>query len=238
MQSELFAIGLFFAGGLSGATGLAFPVVAGPLILLEYPPPQAVMMTSICSLVGQLLSITLLHKAVPFRITWHFILPGLLLIPVGTLMLLTADSTVIRIGFGAMLSVSSLCMLLRGPILGFRSKIIDAIVGACGGFCGGAFGASSVLPAFWFCAQGLDRRTQRGIVQPYIVSVQLVSLGSLLVGGAYSGVAAFDILLWLPTVLAGVTFGSFVFSHLQNQLYSRAIFLITLASSLVLVVWH
>jgi hypothetical protein len=76
-------------------------------------------------------------------VAFHF--ASLLLIPVGTLMLLTADSTVIRIAFGAMLSVSSLCMLLRGPILGFRSKIIDAIVRACGGFCGGAFGASSVL---------------------------------------------------------------------------------------------
>ncbi len=238
MQSELLAIGLLLAGSLSGATGLAFPVVAGPLILLEYPPPQAVMIISICSIAGQLLSITLLHKAVPYRITWHFILPGLLCIPVGTLTLLMADSTIIRIGFGAMLSVSSLCMLVGAPILGFRSKIIDAIVGACGGFCGGAFGASSVLPAFWLCAQGLDRRTQRGIVQPYIVSVQLVSLCILLAGGAYSGVAVFDILLWLPAVLAGVTFGSFVFSHLQNQVYSQAIFLITLASSLVLVARH
>jgi hypothetical protein len=76
MQSEFFAIGLFFAGGLSGAKDSRSRSSRVRSFSSEYPPPQAVMMTSICSLVGQLLSITLRHNAVPFRITWHFILPA------------------------------------------------------------------------------------------------------------------------------------------------------------------
>ena len=44
MRLEFAAIALFFAGAVSGATGLALPLIAGPIFILLYSPPQAVML--------------------------------------------------------------------------------------------------------------------------------------------------------------------------------------------------
>ena len=46
--------GIFAAGMVSGISGLAFPLIAGPIFLWIYPAPGAVALTAMCSLTGQL----------------------------------------------------------------------------------------------------------------------------------------------------------------------------------------
>jgi len=238
MQSDLLAFGVLMAGAVSGATGVAFPVIAGPLLLLEYQPAQAVLLTAICSLAGQFFSMGLLRDSIEYRFHWPLVLPGLLCIPIGTTLLLLASPAAMKIGFGALLALSSLCVLVRRPRFAFRSHTIDVIVGACGGVCAGAFGASSVIPAFWLSLQGLDRHGQRGIIQPYIIAMQIASFALLLKGGIHNGILLQDLIVWLVATLAGVALGSFIFYHISCALYSRAIILITFASSLLLVIHH
>jgi hypothetical protein len=42
--------GIAVAGAISGISGLAFPLIAGPIFLLMYPAPEAVALTAMCSL--------------------------------------------------------------------------------------------------------------------------------------------------------------------------------------------
>jgi hypothetical protein len=46
--------GIFVAGMVSGISGLAFRLIAGPIFLWIYPAPGAVALTAMCSLTGQL----------------------------------------------------------------------------------------------------------------------------------------------------------------------------------------
>jgi uncharacterized membrane protein YfcA len=133
MESDLVACGVLLGGAVSGATGVAFPVIAGPLLLLEYQPAQAVLLTAICSLAGQFFSMGLLRHSIEYRVRWSLVLPGLLCIPIGTTLLSLASPAAMRIGFGALLAVSSLCVLVRPPLFASRSKLVDVFVGACGG---------------------------------------------------------------------------------------------------------
>jgi uncharacterized protein len=238
IESDLLTLGVLLGGTVSGATGVAFPVIAGPLLLLEYQPAQAVLLTAICSLAGQFFSMALLRRSIDYRVRWPLVLPGLFCIPMGTSLLLLASPTAIKIGFGALLALSSFCVLVHRPLFALRSKLIDMIVGACGGVCAGAFGASSVIPAFWFSLQGLDRHGQRGILQPYIIVMQIASFALLLKSGIYNGIALQDVAVWVGAALAGVAVGSFIFYHISCALYSRAIVLITFGSSLLLIIHH
>ena len=52
MHDGMIAIGVFVAAIVSGATGLGFPLLAAPIFLREYAPPQAILITSFCSLIG------------------------------------------------------------------------------------------------------------------------------------------------------------------------------------------
>jgi len=112
----------------------------------------------------------------------------------------------------------------------------DAIVGICGGICGGLFGASSVLPAFWFRLQVLDRHRQRALMQPYIMAMQCASLLLLLMHGVHSGINLEEAVWWLTAVLGGVAIGTLVFRRISCEIHSHAILFLTFASGLVLVV--
>ena len=59
--------GIFIAGATSGATGLAFPLIAAPVLLLSYSPANAVTLAAMCSLTGQIFSIALLRLLRPSR---------------------------------------------------------------------------------------------------------------------------------------------------------------------------
>ena len=70
--------GIFAAGAVSGISGLAFPLIAGPIFLLIYTAPEAVALTAMCSLTGQLFSIALLRRAIAYEFRVLLIAAGLL----------------------------------------------------------------------------------------------------------------------------------------------------------------
>jgi len=47
-------IGILVAGAVSGATGVALPLIAGPVFLMTFAPVEAVALTALCSITGQL----------------------------------------------------------------------------------------------------------------------------------------------------------------------------------------
>jgi uncharacterized protein len=238
MPLELAAVALALAGALSGATGLALPLIAGPVFVQLYPPAQAVMLTGVCSLLGQVFSVVLLKREISYQVRWWMIIPGLFGVPLGTELLLRADAGVLHIGFGALLMIFSLCFLTRRPLICVRGghRICDAIVGLCGGTCGGLFGVSAAVPACWFCLQALDRRDQRAIVQPFIIAMQSASLFLLWRHGVHHQIAAAQLIWSAPAVLAGVAVGTFLFRRITCRGYARAILLLTFASGTALVI--
>ena len=76
MHDEMIAIGVFVAAIVSGATGLGFPQLAAPIFLLDYAPPQAILITSFCSLIGQSFAIVILRQTVCYEIRWRLVVPA------------------------------------------------------------------------------------------------------------------------------------------------------------------
>jgi uncharacterized protein len=235
MHSVVTAAGVLIAAVVSGATGLVFPLIAGPLLLLDHAPPQAVLITAVCSLIGQITSLILLRPAVAYEIRCRLIFACLAGIPIGTAMLLRADVSHIRFGFGCLLLVSGGWCLVRG-----RKSVTPALersetlVGLCGGICGGLFGVSSVVPALWLALCGLDKHRQRACLQPYIIVAQGASLLMLTCSGACDATVLRELVVCLPPLLIGTFAGAMVFHALSQRWYARGVVGAVLVSGLAL----
>ncbi len=228
-------IGVLLAAIVSGATGLAFPLIAAPIFLADYPPPQAILITALCSLIGQFLSIRLLRQTIVYEVRWPLILAGLIGVPFGTLALMWCDSHVIRIGLAALLVLCGALRLFGGRcgIGGVRHS--EYVVGACGGLCGGMFGASSAVPSIWLSMSGLDKNRQRAILQPYIIAIQCGSLGVLVCNGAFAPTVGRALAMYLVPLIGGVVVGTLAYRLFSSESYGRTVAGLVVMAGLALI---
>jgi uncharacterized membrane protein YfcA len=79
-------------------------------------------------------------------------------------------------------------------------------VGAAGGVIGGFSAFPGSMPVVYLGLRGMSKAQTRGITQPHILALQLVSLGIL----AFTRPAVFNVQFWLLWVAAlpAVLFGS------------------------------
>jgi uncharacterized protein len=223
MHPAINCVGVFIAAIVSGATGLAFPLIATPIFLVDYAPPQAILITSLCSLSGQLLSIQLLRQTISYEIRWPLIFAGLFGVPFGTFALLWCDGRIIRLGLGVLLAICGAWRLSGGGRGGFRVCYSERVIGVCGGLCGGMFGVSSAIPSIWLAMSGLDKTKQRAILQPYIIAVQCASLLVLLYNGTFTATVWQALELYLVPLVAGIFVGTFSFRLFSSEAYVRAV---------------
>jgi uncharacterized membrane protein YfcA len=223
MHLGLNCVGVLIAAIVSGATGLAFPLIATPIFLVDYAPPQAILITSLCSLSGQLLSIQLLRQTITYEIRWPLIFAGLFGVPFGTFALLWCDGRIIQFGLGGLLAVCGAWRLSGGWRGGFRVCCSERVIGACGGLCGGMFGVSSAIPSIWLTMSGLDKTKQRAILQPYIIAIQCASLVALLYNGKFTATVWQALELYSLPLVAGIFVGTFSFRLFSSEAYARAV---------------
>jgi uncharacterized membrane protein YfcA len=234
MHQAINCVGVLIAAIVSGATGLAFPLIATPIFLFDYAPPQAILITSLCSLTGQFLSVRLLRQTITYEIRWPLILTGLFGVPLGTWGLLWCDGRIVRFLLGTLLVVCGVWHMSSGRLRGFRVGYSERVIGACGGICGGMFGVSSAIPSIWLAMSGLEKERQRAILQPYIIAVQCASLLVLLYNGTFGPTVwqAFEI--YLVPLIAGIFVGTLCFRMFSSEAYARVVSALVVVSGFAL----
>ncbi len=229
-------VGVLLAAMVSGATGVAFPLIAAPIFLADYAPPQAILITALCSLIGQFLSIRLLRQTIVYEFRWPLIAAGLVGVPFGTVALMWCDGHVIRIGLAALLVMCGVWRLFGGRLRGFRGvRHSEVVIGACGGLCGGMFGASSAVPSIWLSMSGLDKNRQRAILQPYIIAIQCVSLAVLVYNGAFAPTVGRALAIYLVPLIGGIVVGTSGFRLFSSEFYGNAVAGLVVMAGLALV---
>ena len=228
--------GIFAAGAVSGISGLAFPLIAGPIFLLIYTAPEAVALTAMCSLTGQLFSIALLRRAIAYEFRVPLIAAGLLGAPLGSALLCSFNPHCVRVVLGVLIVVSGLWRALRAQVGATRtpSLLSEVLVGLTGGMTGGLVGDSSVVPAIWCAACGSDKSRQRAVTQPYILAMQAASLVSLWAWGALDRDIVGHYADFLLPVLVGIGLGVAGFRGLSSDAATRVVMGAVTASGLSL----
>ncbi|HEV2188521.1 MAG TPA: sulfite exporter TauE/SafE family protein [Stellaceae bacterium] len=229
-------LGIFVAGGVSGATGVALPLIAGPLFLLTYSPVEAVALTALCSITGQLFSIALLRRAIAFEFRVPLLASGLLGVPLGGALLTRLAPSVVHYGLGALIVLGSAWGLLQPTARHPRPATVagELLVGLTGGLTAGLVGASAVVPAVWCAWRGLSKEQQRAMMQPYILAMQLASLVSLTAWGSLGAPLLDDYTVVLMPLMIGVGCGVACFHFFSSAMVTRAVLLFVAVSGLVL----
>lgn len=227
-----------FSGALvSGLVGFAFSAVAGAILLHLMPPTEAVPLMMLCSILVQLTSMIAVIDAVQWKRTLVLVAGGLLGLVPAVYLLQHVDTRLFRICFGVFVASYAAYMLLRSaskrrPSTG--GALGEGLVGFGGGLVGGLTAMPGALPTMWCDLHGLPKIEQRGVVQPYILIMQLIALALLLPRLGRSPDMLFDFLVCAPGLAAGTAVGVVLFGRVDDIMFRRVVLAMLLVSGLTL----
>jgi uncharacterized protein len=232
----LMVISVFAGSIVAGVAGFAFSAVSGAILLHWVPATTAVPLLLACSITTQLLSITKLWSTMQWRKCMPFLLGGFIGIPVGTKLLEGLDAHVFAVAFGIFLVCYGAYMLL-GPNIVIRrgNRLVDVAAGFAGGITGGSIAFPGAIPTIWCSIRGLAKHDQRGIVQPFILLMQLATLFYFSKLGIIASGTLATYLLCAPAVLGGTWLGLRLFDCVDDVMFRRLVLTFLLISGATLV---
>jgi uncharacterized membrane protein YfcA len=222
------------SGFVSGLSGFGFSAI-GVASLWILPPAEAIPLLMALSTANQIASISDLRASMkPLREWWPngpapCMLGGLVGLPAGLWLLATLDTRDICAAVGAVLILYAVWALFLSSRVrsspARRGGVGTAFgVGAAGGVIGGftAFPGSALV--VWAGLCGMQKNEQRAIVQPYILTMQVVALATLALSGIGFG-PHFWLLLLLtaPVTLPFTKLGVAAFRKMSDVDFKRAV---------------
>jgi len=172
---------VFSAALVSSVVGFAFSALAGAGLMHLYDhPSDAVEIMVLCSIAIQLYCVFAIRRSIQWRRLLPFLVGGAACVPAGVWLLSRVSYDAFAIGLGAFLTGYGAVMLWRpqGRIWA-GSWWIDVCVGALGGVTGGLAAFPGAFVTMWCSVRGWDKSVQRGVTQPFILAMQLITLGTM-----------------------------------------------------------
>src|SRR5581483_1600193 len=224
-QMLLLWTAVFFGGLVSGFSGFAFAAIAGAILIHVYPPIVVMPLLMVCGLINQAISAVYLRGAIDWRSSMPLVVGGGLGLPIGLFLLRSADIAWFRLGFGSFLIGYATFMALKPSVsaLGaLSSRGYAMLVGLGGGLVGGLTAMPGAVPTIWFDLQGRTRQEKRGLLQPFIMAMQVLSLpGFFLMKDR-----AFDaslIATAIPALAAGTLLGASLYGRVNDAVFRFAV---------------
>ncbi len=226
-----------FAGAIAaGLAGFAFSAISGALLFHWLTPIEAVPLLLACSIATQLVSITTLWRTMKWLRCTPYLVGGFVGIPVGAYLLQGLNPHIFAAGFGIFLACYSIYMLLRpGLVVGCGGRFAEIAAGFAGGITGGATAFPGAMPTIWCNLRGFSKVEQRGIVQPFILLMQIATLIYFSRLGIFAAGTWMKFWFCLPAVLLGTLLGLHLFKRIDDGKFRRLVLLFLLVCGLTLV---
>lgn len=229
--------GALAAGFVNGLSGTGYALVALGFWLQAMSPLTAAPLTALCGVAGHIQSLPRIWSGVRWSRLWPMLTAGSVGVPLGTLLLNHLEPRPLKAGVGILLIVYSvwMAMVRRPPIVAGGGRAADAAVGLIGGVMGGMASLSGPAPAIWAQLRGFGKDEQRGVNQPFNMSVLFLALVS-------AGLAGFldrTFLIWaaitVPTTLIGARIGLALYGHINDVQFRRILLGLLCLSGLTLI---
>lgn len=234
----LVSVAVFSGAVVSGLAGFAFSAVAGAILLHVMPPLEAVPLMMACSVLVQSTSLLALIRALQWKRSLVFAAGGLFGIAPAVYLLQHVDTALLRAGFGVFVAGYSAYMLLRSAVVRrpwvAGGVVGEGLVGFGGGLIGGLTAMPGAVPTIWCDLHGLPKAEQRGVVQPFILVMQIIALALLLPRADWSSGMLLDLVVSLPALAAGTAVGVMLFGRVDDVLFRRVVLATLLVSGLAL----
>jgi uncharacterized protein len=234
-------IAIFAAATVSSIAGFAFSALSGALLFhVIESPVYAVQVMIECSIAIQMLSVAALWRVIDWRSLCIFLVGGFLGVPAGVHLLLHLPAATYRIIIGGMLIVYGGYLLLRWPVRTLRTgPLTDACAGFLGGVTGGLAGFPGAFVTIWCGLKGWDKAHQRGVYQPFILTMQPVTLIAIhLMRPVTTTQAQLDwkTFAFVPAALLGAWFGLRIFKQLSDRQFDLVVNALLIVSGIALII--
>jgi uncharacterized protein len=234
---------LLFAGALaggfvSGLAGFGTALMTLGIWLYLMPPPVAVQLVLVCSVVAQSSTLPSMWRTFDLKLIWPFLIGGVAGVPLGTILIAHADPQNFKLTVGVFLLVFPLALYFQRTPTAFRfgGRLADGAIGFAGGILGGLAGLSGPLPILWASIRGWGKDERRGIFQIFNWTVLVAALGLQLASGLVDRQVIWLALLALPGTILGASLGARVYHGLSDKNF-RDVVLVLLFLSGVGLVW-
>ena len=226
---------IFLAASVSSTVGFAFSAIAAAMIFhFVSDNVEAVQIMMVASISIQAYSIAGMWRTISMRACAPFLIGGVATIPAGIYLLLCFRSQTYIFVMGLALAFYGAYMLLRQPPSIRRGGVLmDVAVGALGGITGPLAAFPGAFVTVWCGMRGWDKLVQRSIYQPYILILQILTLGGLSLAAGRSVINAEMIAYALPGV-AGAWLGLQVFKKMSDAQFQRLVNLALIVSGIAL----
>ena len=174
---------VFLGGVVSGFCGFAFSAAAGAILLHVFEPMAAVPLMMFCSVTSQTMSLITVHRLIRWGELAPLLTGGTAGAAVSVPFMAAIEARSFRIGFGVCLASYALYMLLRQPTRVKMHAVHSAahfVIGFVAGVVGGLPAMPGALLVVWCELRGLSKENQRALVQPFIIAIQVIAIGLLL----------------------------------------------------------
>jgi uncharacterized membrane protein YfcA len=234
-------IAVLAASTVSSIAGFAFSALCGALLFhITESPVYAVEVMTVCSIVIQTFSVATLWRSIDWRSLPVYLVGGVLGVPAGVYLLLNLRTGAYREVIGGLLIAYGGYLLLRHRTWSLRTgPLSDACAGFLGGLTGGLAAFPGAFVTIWCGLKGWDKARQRGVYQPFILSMQPVTLIAIhLMRPASSTAAQMDwkVLIFVPAAVLGTWFGLNIFKRLSDRQFDLAVCALLIFSGIGLVV--
>jgi hypothetical protein len=221
---------LVCAGCLASVAGFAFSPISQVLLTpFSSNAVQLIETILVCSIGTQTLAIIILRQGMAWRHLPPFLAGGVLGLPIGILLLLHLATADFRVAIGVIMLIYGLVVLVRRPIiLPQTGPWADVAIGFIGGITGGLAAFPGAAITIWCGMKGWDRMRQRGVYQPFILTMQLLALPMLSLmrsgprGANTQLLAGLESTLpFLPGALIGAWLGLMVFRRISDRRFEQ-----------------
>jgi len=236
-QVVLILLGALAGGIVNGLTGFGTALTALGIWIYAIPPTVAASLAIICSVVSQTQTLHLIWRKIDWKRALVFVVPGLIGVPIGTLLLPHIDPRLFKFGIGCFLIVYPSYVLIRKRQIesAWGGTAANGVVGFGGGVLGGLTGLSGVLPIVWTDIRGWSKEQRRSVVQSYNMAILSLALISHATSGLLTRQVALDAIIALPATIAGAWFGAFFYRRLADRGYQRIVMVLLLLSGIGLI---
>ena len=234
----LFVLGIGLAGGLvQGYTGWGAAMLMMPLMTLVYPPIEALALL----VVGGLLVSAQLYPSAIREFNWTdmriLLLTLILLTPIGSIILLSADPNLVRKIIGGFLVLLSVLVLSGWQYRGKRGAAAAFLFGGVAGIINGFAGLGSPILAIYIMAFPGQAITQRSnlIVASGLIIFTIMIIFSL------NGIMAWSLILTgillAPTQMIGASIGARIFAYSPKEHFKKITLIIILILGVAVIIF-
>lgn len=228
-------LGAFTGAIAAGASGFAFGLASSSIWLHRIDPLHSTVLIAGCGTLLHMTTIWPQRRNIQIGKLWPVIAGGLPGIPIGIYLLAYTNAGTLKIVLGIFLVAFGTYALLapKLPVIAAGGRAADGFIGFIGGVLGGLGGYSGVLPTIWTQLRGWPKAVARGVYQPYVIIIQLVTVVALV---TFDRSALIMLVAVLPPLLVGTWIGWQLFGRLDERRFRQALAILLIGSGAVLVV--